>query len=502
MRSVALAAVVVAVLVVASRWGSFVAGGSDSYCYVHQAERWASGQLQVVEPLALEAPWPNAPLAFAPAGHRPSSTVPGAIVPICPPGLSIFMVPFLWIGGPAAVFLVVPLFGALLVVATDIVGRRYGARIGLVSAVLLAASPVFLNQLIQPMSDVPATALWMLALACATSTSRGQSLKAGLAASAAILVRPNLLPLGVVIGVFLLCRPERAWRVRLRSAVEYAACCVPGCLAVLLIQQAFNGSPFSSGYGPAGTLFTTLNVMPNLARYPRWLVEVQTPLIVLAVAAPVLLPGGLTWLLSGLFLVNLGIYLPYFVFNDWSFLRFLLPTLPLLVVLMVAVLDNLCRRLGMRRTHLVLAATAVTVAALCVGEARSRNVFRLWQLEARFERAGEFVDARLPADALVITSWHSGSVRFYAGRRTLVWDGLPSDQLDAAVAFVRQRGFVPYLLLESWEEPGFRDRFKGSPLAELDWPPMAEVASVVRIYQPEGREQYRRGAAAPTIYAP
>src|SRR5688572_21842608 len=152
MRSLVLMCVVAAVLAVAGRWGSFVAGGSDSYCYVHQAERWASRRLQVVEPPALEAPWPNAALAFAPPGHRPSPTVPGAIVPICPPGLSIAMVPFLWLGGPGAVFFVVPLFGALLVLATDSVGRRFGARIGLASAVLVAASPTFLYQLVQPMS--------------------------------------------------------------------------------------------------------------------------------------------------------------------------------------------------------------------------------------------------------------------------------------------------------------------------------------------------------------
>src|ERR671919_1176676 len=104
MRGLAIAVLVTAVAAVSLRWGSFVAGGSDSYCYVHQAERWAdllvatagqpfTGRLQPVEPLALEAPWPNAPLTFAPAGHIPSPTVPGAIAPVCPSGLSILMAP-------------------------------------------------------------------------------------------------------------------------------------------------------------------------------------------------------------------------------------------------------------------------------------------------------------------------------------------------------------------------------------------------------------------------
>ena len=39
MRGFALALVIGALMVTAVRWGSWVAGGSDSYCYVHQAER-------------------------------------------------------------------------------------------------------------------------------------------------------------------------------------------------------------------------------------------------------------------------------------------------------------------------------------------------------------------------------------------------------------------------------------------------------------------------------
>ena len=94
--------------------------------------------LQVPEPLALEAPWPDAPLTFAPAGHVPSPTVPGAIVPICPAGLSIVMAPFVWPSAAATrVFLVVPLFGALLVAATYVARRRASARGSALASALL-----------------------------------------------------------------------------------------------------------------------------------------------------------------------------------------------------------------------------------------------------------------------------------------------------------------------------------------------------------------------------
>ena len=192
-RGFALALVIGALMVTAVRWGSWVAGGSDSYCYVHQAERWADvfsqlargrlASLQVAEPLALDAPWPDAARAFAPSGHVPSPTVAGAIVPICPAGLSIAMAPFVLTGGPRSVFYVLPLFGAVLVAATCVVGSRFGARVGLLSSLLVAASPIVLYQVIQPMSDVPAAALWMSAVAFATAIKPRSSLLSGLATS-------------------------------------------------------------------------------------------------------------------------------------------------------------------------------------------------------------------------------------------------------------------------------------------------------------------------------
>jgi hypothetical protein len=512
MRGFALALVIGAVIFTAVRWGSWVAGGSDSYCYMHQAERWAEviGQLarghlvglQVPEPLALDAPWPDAERSFAPAGHLPSPTVPGAVVPVCPSGLSIAMAPFVLAGGPRAGFYVLPVFAAVLIAATYVVGSRFGAGVGFWASVLAAASPIVLYQAIQPMSDVPAAALWMLAVALATGTSRRASLLSGVATSAAILVRPNLVPLGFVIGLFLLLRPERSWLQRLRTASIYAAFCAPGCLIVALTQQAFYGSPLASGYGSLAALFSFSSVVSNVGRYLGWLWSTHTIAIVLALLAPWLLPGGLTALALSMFIVNLALYVPYVVFDDWSYLRFLLPTIPLLLILVVAVIDAAARRLRLPRVAWITAAVAVALALLFVRETRQRPAFVLQQLEARFERAGVFVGRRLPPNALVVTSSESGSVRFYAGRKTLVWDGLDPAWLDGALLYVRTKGYEPYLLFERREEPDFRQRFAGSPIARLDWPPMAEVASQVRIYRPADRDRYFQGTLPPTEFVP
>jgi len=510
MRRVAVALLVAATFATGVAWGTFAAGGSDSFCYLYQARQWASllrqgsggqaGRLQVPDPLTLDAPWPDAPLTFAPAGHVPSPTVAGAIVPVCPAGFSIAMAPLIATGGVKAAVLLVPLFGALLVGATFAAGSRFGPRIGLASALVTAASPIALYQLVQPMSDVPAAALWMAAVAAATGTQRLGGWWSGAAAGAAIIVRPNLVVLALPLAAFVVWRPERPTGRRLRDGGAFGTGVAIGCAAVAVIQQVLYGSVLRSGYGPLAALFDLAHIMPNATRYATWLTETQTPVWLLAAAAPVLLPGALTRLFAALVLVNAACYLPYTVFDDWSYLRFLLPTLPFVIILMFASIDSLCRRLAPWTARPVVAGVALVLALAGIRDAEARQAFRLHALEARYERAGIFVARRLPENVLVVTSWQSGSIRFYAGRRTLVWDALDPAWLDRAIAFVRTRGFEPVLLFESWEEPRFRQRFQTSPLGALDWPPAAEIAGRVRIYRPDDRERYRAGVQPPTEY--
>jgi hypothetical protein len=496
--ALALAIACLAVLIVPARFHSYVAGGSDSYCYVHQAERWASGRLLMSEPLAVGAPWPDAALTFAPAGHRPSPTVAGALVPICPSGLSMLMAPFLLAGGRAAMFLVFPLCALALVLGTFALGRHVSDTVGAASALVMAASPIALYQLVQPMSDVPAAAFWTLALAAATSNRR--ALLAGACTSAAILIRPNLLPLGFLIGAYLLVRPDREWRERIRDAVVYAAGSAAGCFAVAAIQWHFFGSPLSSGYGGFDDIFALEHVGPNATRYLSWIVQSQTPLVLLALVSPLVLSRpfallGLVWCA-----VTLGVYLPYLVFEDWSYVRFLLPAVPVLIVLTLGTLAELARRASTRWADGVVAVVAVLLVAAGVRTAASQRAFDLRELESVFPRSGEAIASRLPGNALVITSRYSGSVRYYGGRRTIVWDVLDPGSLDRVLSFARERGFVPYFLLDSGEETAFRQRFAGSASARLDWPPMIEIAPQVRVYSPDDRERFLRGDTRPTEY--
>ena len=154
--------------------GTAVAGSADSYGYVSQALLWLKGLPVQAEPLAVMVPWQNVPWSLAPLGYRPGVDV-GIIVPTYPPGLPLVMAAFARVGGPGAVYWAVPVLGAVAVWLTYLLGRRHaGATSGAAAALLLAASPVFLYQLVQPMSDVPVTAWWLLALWGASSGCRGQ----------------------------------------------------------------------------------------------------------------------------------------------------------------------------------------------------------------------------------------------------------------------------------------------------------------------------------------
>ena len=59
-----------------------------------------------------------------------------------------------------------------------------------------------------------------------------------------------------------------------------ASHCWPSCSGPSTVP------PLESGYGSLDTIFSVQHVLPNLARYPRWLVESHTPLVLLALVAP------------------------------------------------------------------------------------------------------------------------------------------------------------------------------------------------------------------------
>lgn len=502
----------------AIRYGAFVAGGSDSYCYVEQAERLAAGTLREPVFLGLEPTWPNAALSLAPTGFVPSQVVPGAIAPICPAGLALAMAAPRVLGAPPpSVFYVVPLLAGLAVWAAFLVGRRLaGPGAGLATALLTAASPVFLYQAAQPMSDVPATAWWLVALALAGRRTRPARLATGAAAGVAVLMRPNLAPLVGLLVAYAALRLEGepvGTLPRLGRMVMVTAGAVPAALCVALVQWVVYGSPLRSGYGSLEALFKLAHVAPNLERYVPWLLQTQSPLILASLVTPVAMWrwGGRrdAWyatLVAGFAAGIIAAYLPYVPFEDWWFLRFWLPALPALIALAVSLPALMCRA-GARAMTPGEASTAATFAgAMAVvatvalagwqaGVARDRGAFALADSERKFVSVGEYVRTALPQDAVVLTIWHSGSVRYYGQRPSVVWDAFSAEQWPAVVEALEHQGREPFLLLEDWEREAFRARFGGLDVAALDWPPRARIGRSVSIWAIGDRAPFLRGDA-------
>jgi len=154
-------------------------------------------------------------------------------------------------------------------------------------------------------------------------------------------------------------------------------------------------------------------------------------------------------------------------------------------------------RLAAARTAAVVALMTVALGALWIATAQQRRAFELAQLERHFVEAGRFAAARLAANAAVLTVRHSGSVHYYSQRPTISWDTLEPGTLDGALAFLREQGLTPILLLDTSEESAFRQRFEAaSPIGRLDWPPLARVGRTIRVYDPANRARYFARASA------
>jgi hypothetical protein len=367
------------------------------------------------------------------------------------------------------VFLVVPLCTGFAIWAAWRLGRRLDEPLAAwLSVPLLAVSPTLLTQAVQPMSDVPATAAWMGALLLAASPSRWSAAAAGGVASLAILIRPNLAPLALLVGY---AAASSGGRFQSRRALAWAAASLPGLAALAVIQEIRHGSPLASGYGPVSGLFAVSNIAPNLTRYPRWLAGAHSPLIWTWLLAPVWIRSTagaerrLAWTAYAFALAVVCAYLPYSYFgpDEWFYTRFLLPALPVMLLLGLALVRGLVARVSPRAASPATVVFALAIFGWSVLSPAFSDAFTLRALERKYPAAGAFVDQRLPSKAYVLAMQHSGSIRYYAGRPILRWDLLPPGWLDRALVQVRAAGYQPFLVVDPDEDLAFRARFAGEP---------------------------------------
>jgi hypothetical protein len=197
--AVALAVIVTAVAI---RCGTRAVGGADPYGYLSEADLFLKGDLKIEQPWVREASWPFAEHHFAPLAYAPDPRDRGRLVPIYSPGLPMLLAVAKLVAREEGEFWVVPLTTGLLVLVTYGVGRRLRAGgASLAGAWLVATSPTVLIMATSVMTDVPVAAAWVGAFYFILGDTIGAAVGAGLLASIALLIRPNLAPLAGILAL-------------------------------------------------------------------------------------------------------------------------------------------------------------------------------------------------------------------------------------------------------------------------------------------------------------
>ena len=437
------------------------AGGADSYGYVSASQLLRSGHLVAPAPIAEWLSAENRLRLAAPLGWAPAAGGNG-IVPTYPLGLPMVMAAFSALGGSQAVYFVAPVLALLtLFLVYHVACRWFDREIALVAVALTAWNPVFLTYAKQPMSDGPAAFWIMLAIALAFRASPASAVCAGLAAGAAVMTRPVLLPAALAATAIAagIPRPKAG---AIGSVWVGAAAGLVAMLGIqMLLQNVLYGSPFASGYGSTESLFSVSYLTANLGIYGRqiWFALGALWLAGLGLGVQVT-PPALRWRLFAVAGAVVAPYLVYLPFDHWETLRFLLPGLVPLTLIVAAGAMRLARIAPNPWT------IAVIIVVLLAGfAARSESLLRrasVWQiqaLEARYPLAAEWVKVNTPPGSVVLANQHSGSIRWYSDRQTLRWDFIEPERLATTVSELAARGAGVYVALEQGEVQMFDQRF-------------------------------------------
>jgi hypothetical protein len=494
-------------------FNTYVVAASDPSAYISQARLITKGDLVVPVPLAAHVSWPMPEMSFAPLGYRPGPQ-PAEIVPTYPPGLPFFMAIALLVAGENGPFFVGPFCAALAVFGAYWLATRLHSRAaGVIATALMTFSPLLLSQVVQSMSDIPATAVWTLALVAALAA---RPIVAGVLSGLAIPIRPSLLPLAAIVALVLVMWSKQGFtsrRAGFMTLSKFAAATAPAIAVLAWIQWSLYGDPFASGHGTFAQMFSIRNVIPNIREYAIRVLTGEAPALVLIAASVVAfvvgrrVPAGLkgktrpmaasaeptiipSVRIAALVAIPvLACYLAYGVFTDWAYLRFLLPIWPAACAAAGAVVVNAGLHLSPAIRTQVLLVALTAVCARNVLTAAHEGSFTLWKDALRYGTAGRYLDAVLPENAVIVASEHSGSASYYTGRPILRWDSDIS--FDEALGELTRLGRRPVIVLESWEEPLLRKKYPASAIARLDWPARADFGLVtrVRFFDPADRER-------------
>jgi hypothetical protein len=476
-------------------WLTFLSttcGGADSYGYVSAAERLLSGDLVHEERLASVLPFPDAIAAATPLGYVPAGRRPNASVPAYPLGLPAVMAVARALAGPTGPFTVAPLAGLVLLAATYLTAVSWYGNplIGLLACALVALNPLVFTYCIQPMSDVPAAAAVLLAIALLSRASSWPFM-AGIAASVALFIRPALAPVAIAFALLPIVKhSSRHWLQTLRYLIP-----VTGAVFVQgWTQWYLYGHPLASGYGSIADLFSPETIATNLRIYSYWSFRALGPTWLGAVAIGLAVSGRLPRVAVLTTLVMIIVpYLLYRPYDHWETLRFLLPIITVATIAAAAGLMAVTDRVtgaGHPNAHTTRVRdpgaggpVLATVLAAAMGVTwmswlSTNGVFMMPEDERRHRLAGELVAQATPHQSVILALQHSGSLRYYAQRETLNWDRIPAGALNATVQALQEHGLDVFVMIDSDAERVMFEKRHGAIIDEQGWLPGGQRRNV------------------------
>jgi 4-amino-4-deoxy-L-arabinose transferase-like glycosyltransferase len=432
-------------------------GGADSYGYVSASQLIASGKVIDAAPIAGWLSAANRLAIASPLGWAPAVDGSG-IVPTYPLGLPILMAAFSGIAGTSAVFFVSPVLALVTLLLVYRIAREWcDAEVALLAAAVVAWNPVFIAYAKQPMSDVPASGLVIAALFLALRSGPESAFFAGVCAGAAVLTRPVLLVAAAIVPLSSRRGTTPALRVLLAVAGMFL-----GVAIQMAIQRKLFGSPFATGYGDTGVLFSFAHYGANVRIFARhgWEALGFVWLAALIVGLP-RTPIELRWPIVSIAVGVITPYLFYLPFDHWETLRFILPALVPLSIVVAAGVVHVARLLPNPAAAAgVIALFMVPFVGRSEGLLRESSAWDIAALESRYPLAGEWIDVNTPTASVVLANQHSGSLRWYGKRQTLRWDFLAPEQLATTVRELESHGAATYVALEGDEVAMFDQRFK------------------------------------------
>ncbi|MGB1252470.1 MAG: glycosyltransferase family 39 protein [Candidatus Promineifilaceae bacterium] len=451
--------------------GSAVAMGSDSSGYLNNAEIISQGQFS--RSIRITPEFEQAgfhPWHFVPLGMRVHPADASRAVSTYPVGLSLLN---------AAVHLVVsdwyvsPKVVNVILTVISFVGMYFLGRVlgfsdylSLVGVAFLACNPLFVTYTMQTMSDMPSTCCGIIAIVLAFYAKKSDmaAAGAGLAFGLAVLVRPTNI---VFIIPILIALP-----FQLSTWIKFMLGGVPMGGLYFVSNKAMYDSFIASSYGDLSALFKFEYFPDRVKHFAFWFTSFLRPALMIGTLygfVQLFVSRKKHYAVMFLWAAPTLVLYAFYFFSDetWWYTRFVLPTLPALIIMGLLAWHKLSQNELWSPSIALMSWFALPVALLVLSF--HQDTYRILQVEpmdAYIADAFEAVDQHVSREDLLLADFFSGAVYFYTDYGAFRTPALMSRERAAAAAdTLLMQGNTIYLL----HNPVFETAILGGVYSAENW---------------------------------